>query len=278
MAVWIIARLTFKEAVRRRIALAALLLGLAFLAVFSLGLHLLIERIRMMGGPMDAVESGGLYNFMIMAGLYVINFLVIIMAALVTAGALAGEINSGAIQSLATKPVGRADIVLGKWLGLAMLLALYVLLMAGGLLLSASLQTGSAPPNIERGLALMYLQSLVMMSITLTFSSAFSTLAAGGAVFGLYGLAFVGSWVEQIGSFLESPAAIHIGIITSLLMPSEAAWRRASFEMTSPLVQFMTGSPFVSRSIPSPLMIAYAVFYMLASVVAAVLIFRRRDL
>jgi ABC-type transport system involved in multi-copper enzyme maturation permease subunit len=278
MTVWIIARLTFKEAVRRRIALAALLLGLAFLAVFSLGLHLIIDRIIMQEGQMDAVESGALFNFFTMAGLYVTNFLVIIMAALVTAGALAGEISSGAIQSLATKPVHRAEIVLGKWLGFAALLALYVLLMAGGLLLSVSLQTGSAPPNIERGLALLYLQSLVMMSVTLAFSSALSTLAAGGAVFGLYGLAFIGSWVEQIGSFMDSQDAIQIGIITSLLMPSEAAWRRASFEMTSPLVQFLAGAPFISRSIPSPLMIWYAVFYVLVAVAVAVLIFQRRDL
>jgi hypothetical protein len=94
----------------------------------------------------------------------------------------------------------------------------------------------------------------------------------------LYGLAFIGSWVEQIGSFIESEAAVNIGIITSLLMPGEALWRRASFEMTTPLVQFMAGGPFVSRSVPSPLMIWYGVFYIAAAVLAAALIFRRRDL
>jgi hypothetical protein len=61
-------------------------------------------------------------------------------------------------------------------------------------------------------------------------------------------------------------------------MPGEALWRRASFEMTSPLVQFMAGAPFVSRSVPSPLMVWYAVFYILAAILAAIFIFRRRDL
>jgi Cu-processing system permease protein len=278
MGVWTIARLTFKEAVRRRIALAALLLGLAFLVIFNLGFYLMTEQINAQLGAQELVRVSGIFNFMVMAGLYVINFLLIVMAALITAGTLAGEINSGAIQSIVTKPVRRVEIVLGKWLGFAGLLALYVLLMAGGLLLSAAVQSGSLTPNIGRGIALMYLQSLTMMSITLVFSSSMSTLAAGGAVFGLYGLAFVGSWVEQIGSFLESEAAVQIGIFTSLLMPGEAIWRRASFEMTSPLVQFMAGAPFVSRSVPSPLMIWYGVFYILAAVVTAVLIFRRRDL
>jgi Cu-processing system permease protein len=278
MAIWSIARLTVKEAVRRRIVLAALLLGIAFLIVFSLGFHLITVNIASDPDDFGTLQTRGVWNFLTLAGLYVINILVIVMAALITAGTLAGEISSGAIQSIVTKPLRRADVVLGKWLGFAALLALYVLLMAGGLLLSASLQSGAAVPNIGRGLALMYLQSLAMMSLTLAFSSALSTLATGGAVFGLYGLAFIGSWVEQIGSFLNNQAAIQIGIITSLLMPGEALWRRASFEMTSPLVQFMAGAPFVSRSVPSPLMVWYAVFYILAAILAAIFIFRRRDL
>jgi hypothetical protein len=40
----------------------------------------------------------------------------------------------------------------------------------------------------------------------------------------------------------------------------------------------LAGAPFISRSIPSPLMIWYAVFYVLVAVAVAVLIFQRRDL
>ena len=39
MATLVIARLTFREAARRRILLAALLLGVAFLAVYAIGFH-----------------------------------------------------------------------------------------------------------------------------------------------------------------------------------------------------------------------------------------------
>jgi Cu-processing system permease protein len=278
MAVWTIARLTFKEAVRRRIALAALLLGLAFLIVFNLGFHLISINIAADPADFGPIQTRAVWNFLTMAGLYVINILVTVMAALITAGTLASEISSGVIQSIVTKPVHRSEIVLGKWLGFAALLALYLVLMAGGLLISSALQSGSSTPNVATGLALMYLQSLTIMSIALAFSSAMSALATGGAVFGLYGLAFIGSWVEQIGSFLESQPAVQIGIVTSLLMPSEALWRRASFEMTSPLVQFMAGAPFVSRSVPSPLMVWYGLFYVTLAVGVAIIIFNRRDL
>ena len=40
MRVWVITELTLREAARRKILRAALLLGLAFLTLYSLGLHL----------------------------------------------------------------------------------------------------------------------------------------------------------------------------------------------------------------------------------------------
>jgi len=53
-------------------------------------------------------------------------------------------------------------------------------------------------------------------------------------VFGLYGLAFIGGWIEQIGAVLNSPTAVQVGILTSLIVPSRIVWRRAAFEMQSP--------------------------------------------
>jgi ABC-type transport system involved in multi-copper enzyme maturation permease subunit len=200
------------------------------------------------------------------------------MAALVTADTLAGEISTGTIQSLATKPLRRSEIVLGKWLGYAILLFLYVVLMAGGILLSVSLQSGYRMPNMLAGLALMYLAALVVMTITIACSSRLSTLATGGLVIGLYGLAFVGSWVEQIGSLANSPAAVQVGIVSSLLMPSEALWRRAAFEMTAPLTRMVSFGPFSSASVPSPAMVVYGGLYLLAALGMAVRTFSRRDL
>jgi Cu-processing system permease protein len=117
-----------------------------------------------------------------------------------------------------------------------------------------------------------------MVSITIACSSTFSTLATGGVVFGLYGVAFAGSWVEQIGSYMNSTTAVQIGVISSLLMPSEALWRRAAYEMTSPLISVMAGGPFTSRSVPSPLMVAYAGLYLALALFIAIRRFAKRDL
>lgn len=282
-AILIIARLTFREAIRRRIMLAGLVLGIAFVILFSIGTHFIFGTIAeeasanmpsQMAANILIAEST---NTFMMMGLYAATFLSIAMAALLGSDTLAGEITSGTIQTLATKPIRRADIVLGKWLGFAELLGLYVLLLCGGIFLSVFIRTGYTPQNLLTGLGLIYLESLLIMTITLMLSSAFPALATGGIVFGLYGLAFIGGWVEQFGSIFQNDTAIKVGIITSLIIPSESLWKRAAFEMQAP-VSGAFGSPFSTTSVPSPLMMGYAFLYLVVILWIAVRIFQARDL
>jgi ABC-type transport system involved in multi-copper enzyme maturation permease subunit len=217
-------------------------------------------------------------NGFLMMGLYAGTFLSVAMAALLGADTLAGEINSGTIQTIVTKPIRRADVVLGKWLGFAELLGLYVLLLCGGIVLSTFLQSGHIPQHLFIGLGLIYMESVLIMTITLMLSSAFPALATGGIVFGLYGLSFIGGWIEEFGAALQIDTAIKVGIITSLINPSEALWKRAVFEMQSPIMNIFWGSPFGSRSVPSPLMMVYAGIYLALTLILAIRIFQKRDL
>ena len=282
-AISIIARLTFREAIRRRIMLAGLVLGIAFVILFTIGTHFIFGQIQAdtaanLPSQMAAnIMYAEATNTFMMMGLYAATFLSVAMAALLGADTLAGEITSGTIQTIATKPIRRADVVLGKWLGFAELLGLYVLLLAGGIALSVFVRTGYTPQNLWLGLGLIYTESILIMTITLTLSAAFPALATGGIVFGLYGLAFIGGWVEQFGALLQNDTAIKVGIITSLIIPSESLWRRAAFEMQAPITG-MFGSPFTTTSVPSPLMMGYTVLYLMVILFIAVRIFEKRDL
>jgi Cu-processing system permease protein len=287
-AIWVLTRMTFREAIRRRIVLTGLLLGVCFLIVFSLGFYLIVTQIE--SGPVASAALSGASaslnriaevegeNMLLLAGLYAVAFLSIAMAALLGADTLSGEINSGTIQTLVAKPIRRSDVVLGKWFGFAGLLFLYVLLIGGGTVTSVLIQTGHSPANLFPGLGLIYLETLLVMTISLMFSSVFSALATGGTVFGLYGLAFIGGWIEQFGSLLQNPTAIKIGIITSLIIPSESLWRRAAYEMQSPLAGALGMSPFSTTSVPSVLMVVYAGVYLLAALGLAIRFFQKRDL
>jgi Cu-processing system permease protein len=275
--------MTFQEAIRRRIVLTGLILGILFLIVFAVGAHMISieisrETLAEGGTAYRNIMQKEMSNFLLMAGLYAVTFLSIAMGALLASDTLAGEINSGSIQTIVTKPVRRSHVVFGKWLGFAGLLGLYAILMAGGVVLIVFLQSAHLPRNILAGLSLIYLESLLVMTISLAGSSAMPALATGGMVFGLYGLAFLGGWIEQIGALVSNPTAVQIGIVTSLVIPTEALWRRAAYEMQTPLASALGMSPFGAFSVPSTLMVLYAVVYLVFIFAIAVSTFNHRDI
>jgi Cu-processing system permease protein len=278
MSTLTLARLTFREASRRWILWVALLLGLVFLIIFALGFSEISRDIRQRAGSMPTLQQSEIYNFMTMAGLYAVNFLTVMMAVLTSVDTLSGEIASGTIHTLVSKPVRRWEILLGKWLGYAAMLLAYLLLMAGGVVVVVYLISGYTPPNVLRGLALMGFNVLLLLSVSFMGGAWLSTLANGVLVFGLYGVAFIGGWIEQFGALLRNQTAINIGVVCSLIMPSEALWKRAAFEMQSPLVAALGFSPFITSSVPSPMMMAYAGLYLLAALGLALHQFQRRDL
>ena len=277
----IITRLTLREAARRKILWAGLIFGLLFLVVYGLGFHFMhvdIERSMQSSGGLGYLGMQEVYSFLTLSGLYAVNFLAIAISALTSIDTLSGEITSGTIQVLATKPLKRWQIVLGKWLGFVLMTSLYLLLMAGGTLAIVYALSGYLPVHLWRGFGLLWLNAVLILSLSFLGGSLLSTLANGVVIFGLYGVAFIGGWVEQFGAYLGNEVAVKIGVISSLILPSEALWKRAMYELQSPLVSSLNFSPFMALSVPSALMIVYAMVYALACLLLAIHNFGRRDL
>ena len=82
--------------------------------------------------------------------------------------------------------------------------------------------------------------------------------------------------LEEAG--IENETAVRVGIVSSLVLPSEALWRRASFDMQSAMVAAAGFSPFSGPSVPSPLMILYGAAYALLALLLAMRQFARRDI
>jgi Cu-processing system permease protein len=278
MTIMVIARLTFREAGRRKILSAALVLGLIYLAIYAVGFYYVNqETTRSQFGP-GLLELNQIRNFLFMAGLYVVNFLTVMMAVLTSVDTLSGEIASGTIHTLVSKPVQRWEIVFGKWLGFAGMLTLYLLLMAGGTIGVVYIISGYIAPNVLRGMGLLWMNAVLLLGVSLAGGAILSTLANGVLVFGLFGIAFVGGWIEQIGSFIQNQTAVNVGIISSLIIPSEALWKRAAFEMQSPMVTALGFSPFTASSMPSLIMVLYGMVYAVLALLLAINFFNRRDL
>lgn len=273
---FVIARLTFREAARRWILWVALMMGILFLLVYGLGYREIYKEIIREGtNPLQLREFT---NFLQMMGLYAVNFLTLIIAVLTSVDTLAGEINSGTIHTLVSKPIRRWQIVIGKWLGFSCMLSIYLLLMAGGVILVGYFISGNLVRNLVSGLSLMWMNLILVLSISICGGAILSTLANGVLAFGLYGVAFIGGWVEQFGALMQNPTAVNIGIVSSLIMPSETLWKRAAYEMQSPIAAAFGMMPFSSISTPSPLMLIYAALYTAAAIGLAIHFFNQRDL
>ncbi|MBI5879445.1 MAG: ABC transporter permease [Chloroflexi bacterium] len=271
--------LTLHEALRKRVLLLALVLGLGFVAIYAIGVNYIYSGVTTRGPAPTGINAPLLaMTYVTMAGLYAVNFLMVMMSALMPVDTLSGEIRSGAIQTLVTKPVHRLEIVLGKWLGFWLILAGYLLLTAGGVLAVVFAISRYVPPNIAVGLPLMLLEGTVLLTLSIAGGTRLSTLANGVLVFGLYGLAFIGGWVEQIGALLGNDATSQVGIVVSLLIPSDVLWQLATYNMQPAFFRDATVTPFTPASVPSPAMVWWALGYIFAGLLVAVRSFSRRDL
>lgn len=279
-----IARFTIQEAVSRRLVLAGALLSVAFLGLFTLGFALIYHNDSELSGPLSDAQSRAMFGtIMSVLGLYAITFLSGFLALFLSVGAISGEIDSGALHAVLARPLRRAEFVLGRWLAYAALIGGYVGLMAGSLLLAAWLISDYATPDPLRATLLMMLAAIVLLTLSLLGSTLFSTLANGVVVFSLFGVAWLAGIIEFIGGALGNQAMLDIGTAVSLLVPSDAIWRGASYYVLSPLYlagvsSSQDGIAIVGHTPPATPMVAWALLHPLVLLGAAVLAFSRRDL
>src|SRR5215469_13271269 len=127
---WTMAGITFREAARKKILWTALLAGAAFLLVFGIGLQFQVGDFRHSSVPPFLRYQ--VISAMLMIGLYTVDLLAVVMMTLSSVDTIAGEITSGTIHAIATKPLPRWQILIGKWLGFVGMSGVYVAMMFGG--------------------------------------------------------------------------------------------------------------------------------------------------
>src|SRR5205823_5437325 len=131
------------------------------------------------------------------------------------------------LHAVLARPLARWEYVLGRWLGYAGMMVVYVGAMSALLLVIARLIAGYQPADAGRAVALMMLGSLLLLTVSLFGSTLMSTLANGVVVFTLFGLAWLGGIIEFIGGLLDNGTMVNLGIAVSLLIPSDGIWRAA---------------------------------------------------
>lgn len=272
----VMAGITLREAARRKILWTALIAGALLLAIFAVALRLQVLEFQsraMSPFLRYQVESG-----MLMVGLYTCDLLAVVMTILTSIDTLAGEISSGTIHAIATKPLARWQILAGKFLGFSGMIAAYVALTFSGTIAVAYWVTGVLPEHALTGALLIIFECILALSVTFLLGTWFSTLTNGVLALALQGVAFMGGWLEQVSGFSQSVHIVSLGVASSLIMPGESLWRRAAYEMQTPLAGSLSFSPFANISIPSGAAVLYAGVYLVVASGIAIYHFHQRDL
>lgn len=278
-----IIRATLREAASRRLLLAVTILSLVFVSMFILGFSFAKGHLAAEPDPFQAAMSATLLTVM---GLYVASFLSAFLALFLSSGAVSSEIDSGQLHAVLARPLARWSWLLQRWLGLAIVVVGYTFALGGALLLVARWAVGYQALNPAAGLGLMALQSLTLLTLGVLGSTRLSTLANGAVVFFAFGLAWLAGLVEFVGNFMDNQGMQQVGVVTSLLIPSDALWRGASAALSSPTVLTAVGLsgagldevPFLGTALPSPALLTWSVLYVPVLLVFAVRRFQRRDL
>jgi Cu-processing system permease protein len=286
-----IARFTLQEAVSRRLILAGVVISLGYVGLFALGFHFAYDRaVENTPDPETRLGLGIAFATLTLFGVYVVNYLASFLALFLSVGAVSGEIDSGTLHAVLARPLNRSEFVIGRWLGYVVMIAGYVVAMTGAILLVARLVAGYEVPDPGPALLLMLLESVLLLTVSLFGSTLMPTLANGVVVFTLVGLAWLAGIIEFVGRLLQSApdstggdALLNIGTTVSLLLPSDALWRGASYYLESPTLLAAMGAsrggiPFFSSTPPATALVVWALGYVVVVLCAAVLAFGKRDL
>jgi ABC-2 type transport system permease protein len=277
----IVARWTLLEAVRRRLVLAAVLLSAAFVVLFAVAFSILYGRARSLEDQ-DGVFLVFAGTLQTVLGLYAVQFLAAFLALLLSVGAISSEVESGTLHAVLARPLRRSEYLLGRWLASAGLLAGYVTVMATSLLLVARVVADYQPVDPVRAVLLMVLEAVLLLTVGLLGSTFLPTLANGVVLFSLFGLAWMGGIVEFVGDTVGNQTMVDLTVAVSLLFPSDAIWRAASYYLQPPTFLGVAvsrgGIPFASLTPPTAALLAWALAYPAAALLGALRTFARRDL
>ena len=272
-----IAHLTLYDARRRKILSAAALCGGLFLVAYWLIAFLVAQNLKQ--EPPSFLSRQITLVILALFGLYAANSLSVLLASLLPVDALSGEIDSGVMQTLASKPLRRWEIVVGKWLGFGAVIVIYFLVLAGGVLIAARWIAGYQQLNVAIAIPLMLLELMVMHSISIAGGTRLGTVTNGIMTIGFYGASFIGGWVEQ-GGLLSGTASLRtVGVTISLLSPADSMWRLAAYYLQPDIIRSLgNAGPFAGGAIPSALMVWWALGFIAAALAFAVHSFRNRQL
>ncbi len=261
-----------------------LVLTAAFLFLFWLANHYVFRELSTITPPEDVhVDSRTFAGaFLVGLAMFATMFLGVVLAVFLTLGVVSADAERGLLQPLVVRPVGRATLLLSRFLGAGAVCVVYVL---GVYFIALSITgvTGHWWPDqiVWPGVELAG-GVLIVIALSLLGSVVLSGTANGIAVFMLFGAGLVAGLLGTIGHALNSHAIKHASTIAAWALPFEALYQdglRMITASSSGLTGFLLQlGPFGGAYVHGWPIRVWAVVYLVAALAAAVALFQRKDL
>ncbi|HUY25756.1 MAG: ABC transporter permease [Candidatus Dormiibacterota bacterium] len=280
MATWVIAALTWRELVRRKLVLA--LLGLSAIVIgltgwgFSRVPHLHLDGQLLTQGEIHSAAAQ-----LLLLVMFMFSFVLALTSAFLAAPAIAGELESGVAQGLLARPLRRRELVLGRWLGLSLTIAVYTLVSTTLEFILVNWTTGYLPPQPVAAEAALLVEGLILLTFTLALSTRISAITAGVIAVIAFGTMWLGGVAGAFGQVFHNAAISNVGVVTHFLLPTDGLWHAAVYAMEPSA--FATAaihglnSSFESASGPSVWYLVWVAVWLVAALGLGLVSFENRE-
>jgi ABC-type transport system involved in multi-copper enzyme maturation permease subunit len=276
-----VAGLTLREAARRRVlralgALTVVLLGLSAWGFAEIG------SVDVGAGTLTSGETRLVASQVLNLVMFGYSLVAALGTAFLAGPTLAGELESGAALAVLARPVRRSTVLLGKWLGLVAFGAGFVAVAGLAQFVVVRVVVRYWPPDPVTGLALLAVQTAVLLTLGLLLSAVISPMASGIVAVGLFGATWVAGVVGGVGDALGNAGVARVGTVSRMLLPTDGLWRGAmhAFQDPTALVTIGQGGaafPFLGRTALSGAYLGWDAVWLLVVGGLAALAFGRRD-
>ncbi len=277
--------LTLREVLRRR--LLWVLLALSIVSVLLVGwvVTQLVDYARNAG--MHEVRIGLGVSQVLVFVAFMFSFVLAMSAAFLAAPAIASDVESGTLLAMLARPISRADLVLGRWIGLCIVVATYAI--ASGLMAIAVVAqvSGYVPPDPAVAVGCLTGEAIATLTLALALGTRLPAIAAGSITVVAFGMSWFGGVLASAAGLLRAEALVPSLDALRLIMPTDLLWRGVIHALEPPLVLLVArgidpanfaSDPFFAQVPLSMGDLTWAVAWTAAALLIGVIAFGRREL
>jgi len=282
----VVARLTVQEASRRRLLVALVILTLLVVGFSAWGFNKITTVTGSDGSVLPAAQVTLITSQLLIVVTFVYSGVLALSAAVVAGPLISSEVESGLLLSMLARPMRRSEVVIGKWLGLAVLVAIYA---AGSALLEMAAvdwATGYVPPHPIDLIVYVGAEGLALLSLGLLLSTRLSGITGGVIALVAWLMGWVAGVVGDIGVGLQNQAIENVGTISHLILPTDGLWRGAVYAMEPDAVlatlraagTIGRANPFSAVDPPPVEFLAWVVVWFAIMLALSIWSFRTREI